>query len=81
MKRVTPDSDKRPAPFDASTCVDRDSQSFTDLISAMETAAYALVRSGDGIAANAMFYAVAELEKLKLQDQSDSRLVPFRRQA
>lgn len=81
MKRVTPESGKRHLPFDASTHMECDSQSITDLISSIEAAAYALVRSGNGVTANAMFYAVAELEKVKAKHQSDSCLVPLRRQA
>lgn len=42
-----------------------DTATLANLIACMEIAAYSLVRSGESAAANVMFYAVADLEKIK----------------
>lgn len=39
--------------------------SLRDLINRMELVAYSLMRSGHSIAANSMFYAVSDMEKIK----------------
>lgn len=47
-----------------------DTDTLTNLIGCMEIAAYSLVRSGERAAANVMFYAIADLEKVKIGKKS-----------